>query len=305
MKRASWLFLLLAVASTPIEAAKRRIVGSDGLSKVWHDSTLVGDGTATSLLSVTPFFYVSTLNGKSGRVNITAGQGITLVPTGDGFAIASSVAAGTAVSSVNGLTGAINLAGTNGLSVSASGNTITFTAPNGGGGLTLPFNQTVSLSGAAFTVANSSGLALLGRTQDATNSASSAIIGSNDVLGGVGYLGAGIAGVTGTSTASSGSGLFGSNSSRGAAATGVTGFCPGCVGVYGTNNGSALGFAALFGGNVGVVGTLSKSAGSFKIDHPLDPENKYLYHSFVESPDMKNIYDGVIMVDSKGEAQVT
>ena len=41
---------------------------------------------------------------------------------------------------------------------------------------------------------------------------------------------------------------------------------------------------------------------SFKIDHPLDPANKYLYHSFVESPDMKNIYDGVVVVDSNGEA---
>lgn len=51
-------------------------------------------------------------------------------------------------------------------------------------------------------------------------------------------------------------------------------------------------------------GTLSKKAGSFKIDHPLDPENKYLYHSFVESPDMKNIYDGVVALDAVGEAMV-
>jgi len=35
-----------------------------------------------------------------------------------------------------------------------------------------------------------------------------------------------------------------------------------------------------------------EGGGSFKIDDPLDPENKYLYHAFVESPDMKNIYDG-------------
>jgi|SRR6516162_9903462 len=28
----------------------------------------------------------------------------------------------------------------------------------------------------------------------------------------------------------------------------------------------------------------------FKIDHPLDPAHKYLYDSFVESPDMMNIY---------------
>jgi hypothetical protein len=54
-----------------------------------------------------------------------------------------------------------------------------------------------------------------------------------------------------------------------------------------------------------VNGTLSKSAGSFKIDHPLDPANRYLSHSFVESPDMKNIYDGVVTTDAAGEATVT
>ena len=53
-----------------------------------------------------------------------------------------------------------------------------------------------------------------------------------------------------------------------------------------------------------VAGTLSKSAGSFMIDHPLDPANKYLSHSFVESPDMKNVYDGVVTLDTAGEATV-
>src|SRR5262249_4874094 len=38
-------------------------------------------------------------------------------------------------------------------------------------------------------------------------------------------------------------------------------------------------YAGRFIGDVSVSGTLSKAGGSFKIDHPLDPENKYLYHS--------------------------
>jgi hypothetical protein len=62
--------------------------------------------------------------------------------------------------------------------------------------------------------------------------------------------------------------------------------------------------AGTFNGPVSVTGNLSKGGGSFKIDHPLDPENKYLYHSFVESPDMKNIYDGVVVLDSSGEATI-
>jgi hypothetical protein len=64
------------------------------------------------------------------------------------------------------------------------------------------------------------------------------------------------------------------------------------------------GLAGKFEGNVEVTGNISKGGGSFKIDHPLDPENKYLYHSFVESPDMKNIYDGNATTDENGEAIV-
>jgi len=58
-------------------------------------------------------------------------------------------------------------------------------------------------------------------------------------------------------------------------------------------------------GNLAVNGFLSKTGGSFRIDHPLDPAHKYLQHSFVESPDMKNIYDGVVILDRKGRAEVT
>jgi hypothetical protein len=53
-----------------------------------------------------------------------------------------------------------------------------------------------------------------------------------------------------------------------------------------------------------VNGQLSKLGGSFKIDHPLDPDNKYLYHSFVESPDMMNVYNGNVTTDENGYAVV-
>ena len=62
--------------------------------------------------------------------------------------------------------------------------------------------------------------------------------------------------------------------------------------------------AAYFSGSVTVTGVLSKGGGSFKIDHPLDPENKYLQHSFVESPDMMNVYNGNVELDENGEAVV-
>jgi len=65
--------------------------------------------------------------------------------------------------------------------------------------------------------------------------------------------------------------------------------------LYAKTNGS--GYAGYFEGKLHVAGTLSKSAGSFVIDHPLDPENKVLRHSFAESPEMMNIYKGRAKLD--------
>lgn len=53
-----------------------------------------------------------------------------------------------------------------------------------------------------------------------------------------------------------------------------------------------------------ITGSVSKGAGTLVIDHPLDPENKLLYHSFVESPDSMNQYNGIASLDASGEALV-
>jgi uncharacterized protein YjbI with pentapeptide repeats len=50
---------------------------------------------------------------------------------------------------------------------------------------------------------------------------------------------------------------------------------------------------------------ISKGGGTFKIDHPLDPANKYLSHSFVESPEMLNVYNGTVELDALGMADVS
>lgn len=76
------------------------------------------------------------------------------------------------------------------------------------------------------------------------------------------------------------------------------------MGIYSAATGTNGVFAAYMVGNVWVGGTLSKSAGTFKIDHPQDPENKFLIHSFVESPDMMNVYNGNIITDANGDAIV-
>lgn len=133
------------------------------------------------------------------------------------------------------------------------------------------------------------------------------------------YGSANTAGVEGTSIG--GIGVMGYNKSSSFAATtgggnvyGVYGYAntiggsaaPATrYGVYGYATGATTtNWAGYFSGNVNVTGSISKGSGTFKIDHPLDPANKYLYHSFVESPDMMNIYNGNATTDANGTAIV-
>ena len=76
-------------------------------------------------------------------------------------------------------------------------------------------------------------------------------------------------------------------------------------GVFAYAGYASTNYAGYFNGDAHVNGTLSKSGGSFKIDHPVYPEQKYLQHSFVESPDMMNIYNGNVILDADGSAIVT
>ncbi|MCA9293268.1 MAG: hypothetical protein KDA20_05585 [Phycisphaerales bacterium] len=129
---------------------------------------------------------------------------------------------------------------------------------------------------------------------------SPAIVGVNDDVDGEGIGITGVGGWHGVDGLCTGAGagpyigLYGEAFTAGGTARGVYGFAQGSGALH----------AGYFYGNVHVVGALSKGAGSFKIDHPLDPYNKFLYHSFVESPDMKNIYDGTVVLNGQGMARV-
>jgi hypothetical protein len=69
-------------------------------------------------------------------------------------------------------------------------------------------------------------------------------------------------------------------------------------------------YAGWFEGTVQVSSYLYASALSvsgeknFRMDHPLDPANKYLVHSCVESPERMNVYNGNITTDGNGSASV-
>ena len=149
-----------------------------------------------------------------------------------------------------------------------------------------------------------------------TNTDSVGVFGDSTTKAGVAGLSTSGTGVSGSST---GPGVFGeSDTNIGVSAfsqngtgvegfsvngRGVIGFSEREIGVFGVG-GSEAAEAAEFVGEVVVAGNLIKTGGGFKIDHPLDPANNYLSHSFVVSPDMKNVYDGVAVLDANGEAEV-
>jgi hypothetical protein len=122
---------------------------------------------------------------------------------------------------------------------------------------------------------------------------------------------AGVRGMINTS-APNAAGVRGDNASASCCGMGVAGFHAGQgIGVYGeapigfgVSGYSPFNWSGYFQGSVNVVGTLFKSSGAFRIDNPLDPAHSYLQHSFVESPDMKNIYDGNVTTNAKGFATV-
>jgi hypothetical protein len=98
-------------------------------------------------------------------------------------------------------------------------------------------------------------------------------------------------------------GVFGISTAQGG--VGVKGEATGtnCFAVWGYDD-TNLGYAGFFSGHL-YASAASATIKAFKIDHPLYPESKYLYHSSVESPDMMNVYNGNITTDGNGEAIVT
>src|SRR5579863_2400977 len=64
------------------------------------------------------------------------------------------------------------------------------------------------------------------------------------------------------------------------------------------------GYAGNFSGDLNVTGAIFAGTKDFRIDHPLDPANKYLVHASVESSEMMNIYTGNVTTDSGGHVTV-
>ena len=167
-----------------------------------------------------------------------------------------------------------------------------------------------------------------------------AVYGNNlRTTGGVGVNGIGYNGVSGSSSYNQGFGIFGQNSASpnipssffasavaGVGSIGVQGQTLNgqLPGVYGQNLNSGFTYnniAVLGSSNTGVgvwgenldgsffgvysIGDLGASGvKTFMIDHPGDPENKYLKHFSIESDEILNVYRGIAAFDENGEAVV-
>jgi hypothetical protein len=97
-------------------------------------------------------------------------------------------------------------------------------------------------------------------------------------------------GVEGDCESTQGRGVFGAARNG----TGVS------IGVYGyTASGNPAGYGVFAGGNLGASGVKT-----FRIDHPLDPQNSYLLHYSAEAPEPENMYNGVAALDGAGQVWV-
>jgi len=244
-----------------------------------------GGGTAnhiTKWITATQLGNSNIFDGPSGKVGIaTTSPGATLDVNGSAIVRSNATVNGTMnVNAVNANT-------------SITGLTALFGFSNSGIGTVGVSNGTEGVLGQGTTGVygqGTSGYGVFGT------------VGSSGIDGLHGETDSGFSGVAGLNlNNNSGYGVFGQAQSPG----GIGG------GFYNISTGDALfaynqsgGWAGFFDGDVDVDGNLSKAGGSFKIDHPLDPANKYLYHSFVESPDMMNVYNGNVTTDANGSAVV-
>jgi trimeric autotransporter adhesin len=229
-----------------------------------------------------------------------------------------------------GATGPQGPAGTLALPYSATANgggkylfTLTDTGTAGGGGI-YASGETGANPEGVINVYTTGGSGVTGQGGVAFNGYGSyggaGVVGMGGASGNAesAYGGSGVVGVGGNATSTyslggAGGTFTGGSASSNPAGNGINaiggaglGGYPAGTGIYAqAGSGGDFSYAGEFQGDVDISGNLSKSGGSFKIDDPIDPANKYLYHSFVESPDMKNIYDGTIVTDGRGEAVVT
>jgi len=305
-------------------AAVADSAGAAGKAKLADSASAAGKAKLAD--SAVKANNATTALGFSGSLagDVAGTQNATVIQPG--VVTAGKIATGQVVKGINGLSDNVVLAGGGGTALSITGNTITVNGASGtitgvtaGSGLTgggtsgaVALGANYGGNGAATTLSRSDHTHAGQFWTTATGNTLTLQTSSADFNSSALELDV-------TNTSSQAAALFAQTLSTNASSAAVVGQASGnggAAGLLGIGLGtgtyavlaSAQGagsYAGVFSGNVIVTGTLSKGAGSFKIDHPLDPANKYLSHSFVESPDMMNLYDGNVILDGNGEAIVT
>lgn len=281
----------------------------------WHTNGNAGTNAATDFLGTTDNVSVIFRSNNNERMRISNG-GAVMVNT--------TTAAGVFTTGAAGTDNAIVGIATNGDAVTGQTNFATsfgVSARNlhatGTGIIAAGNNQTANFlttgSGGAFTgedgsyskAATAAGTGVIGLGNNLTTSTTmttgsgGAFTGNDGAYGkGVTATGTGIIGAGNNVTqyftqASGGGGAFtGTVNGAYGKATNTSGQSRGVIG-----DGSEFGIVSV--GNFG--GTAAKY---FIIDHPLDPENKILRHSCIESPEILNIYRGNVVLDANGNGVV-
>lgn len=136
---------------------------------------------------------------------------------------------------------------------------------------------------------------------ESTATAAQGVYGNNlRTTGGYGAYAIGHTGTVGETNYQLGFGTYGRNyDAIGPLGNSVGAYGLGYIGVWGDQS-DPLGYSVYANGDFGAAGTKA-----FAIDHPLDPEHKYLKHYSIESNEVLNMYRGTIAFDSNGEAIVS
>lgn len=311
--------------STPYAQALRlpvsETIGANGslVSFTNTNSAGSGFGTKSSAMSLTltapsgnypPFFF-----GPVFSADTSTGNGMFALTSADGayafYAISSGVGGRAIVANNTGTSGQVATMSvtdatntSNALEVSTAGTGRAGWFNNTNSAATLPtvYAKNIAQGDSQPNSSQDNGIAIKG---ESTGGFGIGVFGKGVTAGVYGYSGAtggaGVYGATGGAGGSVSTGVRGDG--NGAGTSGVAGFCNFGNGIYGQSSGGS-GKAGFFSGDVQITGNLSKGSGSFQIDHPLDPANKYLYHSFVEAPNMMNMYDGIVKLNEQGEATV-
>jgi hypothetical protein len=289
----------------------------------WVCANLKGSGTITGVIAGTDL----TGGGTSGKVTLnldttkvpqlnayntfTVSQTILGSGNSDGLDATASAPGFNGVSGISYATTGVG-AGLEGVTLSPSGFGV---VGYGAGGGVYGVSNSNSGVGGNFTGFS----AASGSTNNGTDGVDAT--GGNSDPANFTYGGNGVHGLGGTGSFQGGIGTLGvggnSGTEGGIGESGVGGdggLVDGPGGIFEGGLGSAdgdgidviagSGVGGTFTGDLEVGGAITAGTKDFKIDHPLDPANKYLLHASVESSEMMNIYTGNVTTNAQGEATV-